>query len=242
MNTSKLFSSMPLQITLIAIAMLIISSCIKSNNDTTQLHYSHAQNKKVNVPIDPQDKNNNRHILINLPDAIFNNFFVGLNSSELLVDDAEQIIIAELRLRNSETKIKFKIDKATQEITDEETSQKVDNVYLSDIKRNTKLSVLLIVLNATRPTTDIELSDNFYFPNHSQSLRACRRTIVSIQDRRSSAISTVEAITIGFLRNHPDCRRRFGVDSGCLWGDYLCIATQEIECTGGGCNVPMGTL
>lgn len=64
----------------------------------------------------------------------------------------------------------------------------------------------------------------------------CRKTVVSFRTTRSSASENVSNFAKTFIKTHPDCRLIYGVDSGCLWEDYGCFATQELECTGNSCK------
>lgn len=64
----------------------------------------------------------------------------------------------------------------------------------------------------------------------------CRKTAVSFRTSRSSASEHVTKFANDYIKTHPDCRKIYGVDAGCLWEDYGCMATQEIECTGSSCK------
>ena len=64
----------------------------------------------------------------------------------------------------------------------------------------------------------------------------CRKTVVSFRKTRSSASENVGTFAKTFIKTHPDCKLIYGVDSGCLWEDYGCFATQELECTGNSCK------
>jgi hypothetical protein len=68
----------------------------------------------------------------------------------------------------------------------------------------------------------------------------CMRTIVSFRTTKSKAEYYVNSAVNAYIKAHPDCSRAYGLDSGCIWGDYGCVATQEILCTGGGCQKAIG--
>lgn len=60
-------------------------------------------------------------------------------------------------------------------------------------------------------------------------------TAMYMQYTRSAAEYELNAYVDRFLSENTNCSRKYGVDAGCLWEDYSCIATQEIEC----CDAPL---
>lgn len=60
-------------------------------------------------------------------------------------------------------------------------------------------------------------------------------TAMYFQYTRSAAEYELNAYVDVFLGNNTNCSRKYGVDAGCLWEDYACVATQAIEC----CDAPL---
>jgi hypothetical protein len=59
----------------------------------------------------------------------------------------------------------------------------------------------------------------------------CNKTAISIRVTKTASIDHLNAFVDSYLGSHSNCSRLHGVDSGCLWGDYGCISTQQIQCT-----------
>lgn len=68
------------------------------------------------------------------------------------------------------------------------------------------------------------------------ALASCDRTIVSIRNSKSASEHHVAEAVTDFLEDHEDCQTIYGVDTGCLWGDYICISSQSIRCSGATCD------
>jgi hypothetical protein len=64
----------------------------------------------------------------------------------------------------------------------------------------------------------------------------CELTAVSFNTTRSRANEGVTRFSDDFIKKHKDCHKIFGVDAGCLWEDYGCVATQSIKCNGESCK------
>lgn len=98
-------------------------------------------------------------------------------------------------------------------------------------------------ISLQNPNPQILFGNNLKsFVDEGGSGGGCERTIISLRTTETRAISHVNSATDEFLKEHKDCKRIYGIDSGCIWGGYGCIATQSITCTGGGCNVSYGQL
>lgn len=118
-----------------------------------------------------------------------------------------------------------------------------NNIQINDqeLEANDKLHlqvlISMIILNEIKnPQSNIANND------FQGRLKSCDRTIAAIRSSRSSATNGVNSATNRFITGHADCTRVNGVDAGCIWGDYGCVASQEIHCTGGGCDVSYGSL
>jgi hypothetical protein len=64
----------------------------------------------------------------------------------------------------------------------------------------------------------------------------CAYYAYSVSTNRSLAEGTVVRITRSWLAVHFDCKTEYGMDTGCLWGDFACVATQRIVCSGWSCS------
>ncbi|RYF11095.1 MAG: hypothetical protein EOO42_21785 [Flavobacteriales bacterium] len=127
---------------------------------------------------------------------------------------------------------------------------------LKDKKEETYFLIAMLVFSEIKTNPKSQNTDNvsYEYPTASQKSNfsfarfsdgpaveaGCSRTVASIQTTNSGSIAGVNAATARFLKAHSDCSKVGGVDSGCLWGGYACVATQSIKCTGGGCQVPYG--
>lgn len=58
----------------------------------------------------------------------------------------------------------------------------------------------------------------------------CKRTAISIRLTKSASVDHLNAFVDNYLGSHSNCSRLHGVDTGCLWGDYGCVSTQQIQC------------
>jgi len=108
-------------------------------------------------------------------------------------------------------------------------------------KEATRIMIALVLYNEMmNPGVERQVSKNRV--GEPELNAGCDRTIMTIYSTRSAATDHLKTTTDQFLKAHPDCFKVHGVDSGCLWGDYGCVATQEIHCNGGGCDVPYGRI
>ncbi|MFN7686579.1 MAG: hypothetical protein ACK5OP_02505 [Sphingobacteriales bacterium] len=142
---------------------------------------------------------------------------------------------------NKQSGMKYILNSLDKSIVDATTNEKINLNDLS-IEESTSLTISLIIYNEieNRYAERIDLSSNSYV--QALSAGGCDRVIASIRYTRSSATDHVKTATNNFIQAHPDCFTVHGVDAGCVWGDYGCVATQEIHCNGSGCDVPYGRL
>lgn len=59
----------------------------------------------------------------------------------------------------------------------------------------------------------------------------CEWTVFNVAGTESTAIRRTENEAAAFIFRHSDCRLEDGVDTGCLWGNFYCVATQTISCS-----------
>lgn len=133
------------------------------------------------------------------------------------------------------------------EIFDIKLSKKVNNKYLEFENNNLKALIMLLIYSEIKSQEFLKFSQNKIdetineinaFESLTQRGGGCNRTITLIRYTESSAIYHVQQATQTFLEDHSDCSTLYGVDSGCLWGGYGCVATQQIHCSGSTCNEP----
>lgn len=65
---------------------------------------------------------------------------------------------------------------------------------------------------------------------------SCEYALSSWYTTKSRSVSAIARHTKSFLKSHPDCHTIYGVDTGCLWGDFGCVSVQAVECHGASCN------
>jgi hypothetical protein len=58
----------------------------------------------------------------------------------------------------------------------------------------------------------------------------CKRTAISVRLTKTASIDHLNGFVDSYLGSHRNCTRLHGVDSGCMWGDYGCVSTQQIQC------------
>lgn len=176
---------------------------------------------------------------------ILNNYFVNLDSAFLKIKNIKDGIVLELQINNqiSKSKLVFKINSLTKNIIDLDNYEMVNQSYLDNELNHVKALVIMsLYQEISRPNSN-KINASFKSEEFSPNLAAgCDRTLATLSDTRSGAIDGLKTSVDNFLTKNKDCVRVYGIDSGCLWGDYLCVATQAIRCSGTGCNVPFGTL
>lgn len=116
----------------------------------------------------------------------------------------------------------------------------VDDNYLDDEKKTAQYIIASIILSSI-DNKSFE-SEFVKYDNITEGGKVCDRIIASIRISRSNAIGHLNSAVKNFLSQHSDCHTVYGVDSGCLWEDYLCVASQSIQCNGGGCDAKYGSL
>lgn len=185
---------------------------------------------------------NRKEIKISAFEKNINGFLVNLNSATVKIstNQGNSITSIQVILDNSKTIINFKLFDKDKSIIDEETKEKISKQFLKE-KDKVRLYIALVIYN--------ELYNPYLektgFVNNTLSFRvkkSCEMTIMGIDYTKSSSVELCNNASNEFIKAHPDCKKMYSVDSGCLWGDYGCVSTQAITCTGGGCDVPYGFL
>ncbi len=178
---------------------------------------------------------------------VVNNY--GFDLNDLTVFLQEDINSKTIKFSTNENGLQseifyyFSTDSNSKKAIDLTNKQIIDETYLDDEKNNVKYQIALLVLTKIEEG-NIKENGFIFNANNSNSLskKACERTITSLRYSRSSASNHVKSATDKFIAEHPDCKRVDGVDAGCLWEDYGCVATQAISCSGGGCTQGYGQL
>lgn len=189
---------------------------------------------------------------------IINNIEFNLNLIKLNVKEDDKNINLIL-LVNEKLKYSFILDKKTKLIYKSVNNRIISfENFVKDKKDETYFAIAMVLLDNIKNAgknavlnSKIE-NNNLSNPNNSPignklsvlpegEEGGCERTIMSIRTTESSAISHVNSATATYIEDHPDCKKIYGVDTGCLWGGYGCVATQSIKCTGGGCDIIIGS-
>lgn len=135
---------------------------------------------------------------------------------------------------------KFGNDKSIVDLTNNKI---VDDFYFNDTRLSTKLTLSIVLIDLLESNNFSEEMEDEFDNNYLYGrAEGCSRTITSIRYTRSSAEYHVNEATNTYLNENPGCERVYGVDSGCVWEDYGCVASQEIRCTGSGCDTVIGVL
>lgn len=171
---------------------------------------------------------------LNAIEKNINGYSVNLNAANFSVKVVDSIITLKLAISGSPI-IEYTMNKNSKVVIDNSSSQIVNDEYLLNDHNNTKFGLALSLYDATfNPNPDLPAA----LPPGGGS--GCDRTIMSFRKSRSFAEMRCSSAASAFCAAHPDCTTVAGVDSGCLWEDYCCVATQEIHCTGAGCSVGYG--
>lgn len=67
-------------------------------------------------------------------------------------------------------------------------------------------------------------------PEPQRPRLSCELAAMSFRYTKSSAEEHVTAFANKYIAGHPGCRKQYGVDTGCAWGDFMCVAVQQITC------------
>lgn len=172
---------------------------------------------------------------------IVNNYMINLDDAKLTVESlstSSKKLILVYKSNDSKNKLTYILNDSIYTIFKKVGNNQIPSSNLiSDTTEEIKLFICLALFN------EISSSNADIITKQINSERvACSRTIISLQSTRSSATSNVTTTTDAFIKAHPDCKKEYGVDAGCVWEDYLCMATQSIICNGTGCDVPYGGL
>jgi hypothetical protein len=113
-------------------------------------------------------------------------------------------------------------------------NQRYNDISESD---NADISIAMAILIelTNKKITRYDFTKENYNTVKVQSA-SCEKTLVSIDYTESRVSARIENLTNSYLSSHKDCHTIYGVDTGCLWGDYGCVATQSISCSGASCN------
>ena len=163
-----------------------------------------------------------------------NGIDVNLNKAqfELTLLDSTLTVIS---LSNQNEKFSIRFNKRMNEITYVEKSFDLKNKSTDDLSKDEQAmlsQIICIYTELTNPNIvrKAPKSDN------NQVLASCYYVASSFRYTKSSSVGHLNAFVDSYLASHKDCHKVFGVDSGCLWGDYGCVSTQEIHCHGASCN------
>lgn len=106
------------------------------------------------------------------------------------------------------------------------TEQAVDNLSPQE---NTELVNLLILYDfVTNPGNENTES--------TTTAKECDYISIQAEPSRSRALHNLNSEVESFLKSHPDCKKIGSPDSGCLWEDYGCVASQSLVCNGSTCD------
>ena len=57
----------------------------------------------------------------------------------------------------------------------------------------------------------------------------CAKTAVTFRKTRTEAVDKLNSFVDNYISTHS-CKRKYGIDSGCVWEDFLCVSVQQLEC------------
>jgi hypothetical protein len=169
-----------------------------------------------------------------------NNNQINLNGSEFVIEAKPDYSIL-ISLNNKDEKFSLLFNKEIKTVTFLEKNINMSNnsiMSLSNSDENKLVQIVCLYNELTNPDivrNQIKL-DKPSSAIANKAYYTCTYTAASFRSSRSSATYHVNKFVNTYLSTHTDCKRLYGVDAGCLWGDYGCVATQEIECNGASCN------
>lgn len=114
------------------------------------------------------------------------------------------------------------------------TSETIEQLSPSEHEALIILSCLYAEIAVTKSKSELEsLSQRpAEVPGYdTPAAGPCSWTVVNAGGSRGIAIDRTNREVRAFLSNHLDCRSVLSVSVGCIWGDFYCVATQEIQCT-----------
>jgi len=173
---------------------------------------------------------------------IVNNIAIGLDSAVFTITNNTSDYTIALSKSNIGT-LTYVLDKSTKKVYRKvgSTLTLIDANFLSSNLESTRFFASITIFS------DVMNSDGADCilvgqGATSKTTQSCDRTIVSLNSSKSASVGGCSSATNTFISAHPDCHTVYGVDSGCLWGDYMCVSSQAITCNGSGCDVGYGQL
>jgi hypothetical protein len=166
-----------------------------------------------------------------------NRFFKKVNNQDLSNFKTFKITIndgiTELRFSESQNKVLINKDRNISFLFEStKKKQLTSKTYHDEITEyeNTEIANLFIlydlVSNPNNEMTQISSSDD----------GSCNVVSMSAYSTKSLALYHQKKQVINFLASNPTCKKIGEIDSGCLWEDYYCVASQTYECTGSQCD------
>ena len=252
------------KISLICILFFFTISCKK--NDVKPLMFLTKENGlsrlSAQLGIKAIGETENNIFSIKANSKVVNNIPFNLNETKLTILTDKNFYHLSLKIKTNEN-VFFALEKSTKKVYKVVKGNMIELENITNIKDITYFTIAMSLFNdimTAKETYSKNNKDEQDIINDKQSnlketfqnsktsyidendAGGCERTIVSIRSGESRAIAYVTAATDDFIKAHPDCKRIYGIDTGCVWGSYICIASQSIKCSGGGCNVGIGTL
>lgn len=104
-----------------------------------------------------------------------------------------------------------------------------------DLLTTEELELLIVVsaLHAELTNTHIVRFEEEFGANLDEAIlmgRPCRWTVINIGGTEGMSEDRTAREVKRFLGRHPDCRTVLTPTTGCFWGKYYCVTTQELEC------------
>ncbi len=102
----------------------------------------------------------------------------------------------------------------------------VNDEYLNNIVNNNCFAMAMSLYDATFNPSPVPPTSAMV----SGGAHRCNLTCFYSSSSRSRAVAGCNAFANEMCGPSYGCTKLFSVDSGCLWGDYCCVATQEVSC------------
>lgn len=226
-------------ITLLFTGILLVG-CNKININEPSGHTSLIEKTGLKKVLATKKSAFSRTYKIFAKNVNINGFDINLDSAEFKIQNISKGELVSLKLNNQKSfnLLIKKIDKEIWDLDKNELLTKSLSLDSSINWTNTKNAIVLILYYNLDFVNKIQEQQNWA----GKDLYECKRAIVALNTTRSSAIENLTSTVTAFIKQHPDCSTKYGIDSGCLWEDYLCIASQEIICNGSGCSESFGAL
>ena len=169
-----------------------------------------------------------------------NNYSINLNEA-VFTYSLDKNGTINIKLNNKDKIVSLSINSIKKTIFYKEKnillSESNSKVELTEVDNSDISIAVSLLLELTDPEikrlSPLGKSNDKNIVTHSTT---CEYALSSWYTTKSRSESAIASHTQSYLKSHPDCHTIYGVDTGCLWGDFGCVSVQAVECHGASCN------